>query len=46
VNTGVTGNQLRPAIAIGPQGRTLVVWEDDLNGNSTYQVALRGLHMP
>lgn len=46
VNSGTPGNQLRPAISVSPEGRVAVAWEDDLNGNSAYQIALRGLHLP
>jgi hypothetical protein len=46
VNTATPGNQLRPAVAVSPQGRTLIGWEDDLNGNSSYQIVTRALELP
>jgi hypothetical protein len=42
VNSQSAGQQLRPAIAMAPDGRFVVAWEDDPEGDGTFQVRARG----
>ena len=42
VNSVSTGQQLKPAIAMDGSGNFVVLWEDDKDGNGTYQVYARG----
>jgi hypothetical protein len=42
VNSVSTGQQLKPAIAMGPNGNFVVVWEDDKDNNGYYQIYARG----
>jgi hypothetical protein len=44
VNTVATGQQRRPAVAMAPDGRFVVAWEDDRQGNGREQVLVRGFH--
>lgn len=42
VNSVSAGQQLRPAIAVDANGRFVVAWEDDQDGNGSYQIMARG----
>jgi ABC-type transport system involved in cytochrome c biogenesis ATPase subunit len=44
VNTKSDGQQLKPAIAMAPNGDFVVVWEDDNNENRVYQIYARGFN--
>jgi hypothetical protein len=41
INVVETGQQLNPALAMAPDGRFVVVWEDD-GGDGKYQIKARG----
>ena len=38
VNQIANGQQLNPDIAMSPNGKYVIVWEDDSDGNNTYQL--------
>jgi predicted phosphodiesterase len=42
VNTVSTGQQLRPDVAMAPNGNFVVVWQDDRDQNGMYQIRARG----
>ncbi|MBQ9816562.1 MAG: metallophosphoesterase [Proteobacteria bacterium] len=42
VNSKADGQQLNPSIAMAPNGRFVVAWEDESNGASTPQIYIRG----
>ena len=44
VNSEASGQQLAPAIAVAPDGRFVVAWEDDQDGDDEPQVWVRGFH--
>jgi hypothetical protein len=44
VNTVATGQQLAPTVALAPDGRFVVAWQDDPESDDTYQVWFRGFH--
>ena len=43
VNEAATGQHRYPALATDGAGRVLVVWQDDTDGNGSYQIRARGL---
>jgi hypothetical protein len=43
VNTIATGQQLAPGVALDSTGALGVSWQDDLDGNGTYEVLARGV---
>jgi Calcineurin-like phosphoesterase len=42
VNTVSSGEQRHPDVAMDDQGNFVVVWEDDQDGNGSYQILARG----
>jgi len=46
VNTDATGQQLKPAVAMNRDGSFVVVWEDDMDKNTYYQILARGFDGP
>ncbi len=44
VNSVSTGQQLRPAIAMAPDGRFVVAWEDESQGAGSPQIFVRGFN--
>jgi hypothetical protein len=42
VNTNAAGQQLTPSVAVNPDGDFVVVWQDDTDGNGSYQIKARG----
>ena len=42
VNTLASGQQRSPAVAMDPSGRFVVLWEDDLEKNDSWEVLARG----
>jgi hypothetical protein len=44
VNTVAAGQQQHPDVAIDDSGRFVVVWEDDQDGNGSYQIMARGFN--
>lgn len=38
------GTQFHPAIAVAPDGRFVVAWDDDTDGNGLYQIHARGFY--
>jgi hypothetical protein len=38
VNADLRGQQLKPEVAMAPDGSFVVTWEDDRNENGTYQI--------
>jgi subtilisin family serine protease len=44
VNSTAKGQQLKPAVAMASDGRFVVVWEDDKDGNGYYQIKARGFN--
>lgn len=44
VNSTSNGQQLRPAVAMDDNGRFVVTWEDDQDGNGYYQILARGFY--
>ncbi len=44
VNAVDTGQQTRPAVAVSPDGRFAVAWEDDRDRDGDVQVWVRGYH--
>jgi len=44
VNSEASGQQRAPAIAVAPDGRFVVAWEDDQDGDGDPQVWVRGFH--
>lgn len=43
INSAADGQQLRPAVGVSSSGRVVVVWSDDRNRNSAYQIRARRL---
>ena len=44
VNSNSNGQQRHPQVAFGADGSQVVVWEDDQDGNGSYQIRARGLN--
>ena len=44
VNSVASGQQLKPAVAMTIDGKFVVVWEDDKDGNGYYQIYARGFN--
>ncbi|OGR04263.1 MAG: hypothetical protein A2284_00320 [Deltaproteobacteria bacterium RIFOXYA12_FULL_61_11] len=44
INGNQNGQQRHPAVAVDRDGRAVVVWEDDTDGNGVFQVKARGFH--
>jgi hypothetical protein len=44
VNLNINGNQKSPQIAMNNAGDFVVVWEDDQDGNSIYNIYMRGFN--
>ena len=44
VNSAEAGQQLEPAVAMEPGGGFVVVWEDDQDGNGSYEIMARGFN--
>ncbi len=44
VNSVATGQQFNPEIAMAPDGKFVVAWEDYSNGNDTPQIFIRGFN--
>jgi hypothetical protein len=44
VNIDTDGQQLAPAVAMAPNGDFIVAWEDDKDGNGTFQIYARGFN--
>ncbi len=44
VNTTATGQQTRPSVAMAPDGRFVIAWEDDRASDGHGQVWFRGFH--
>ena len=44
INSVSTGQQLNPDVAMSPDGRFTVVWEDDTDKNGDYQIVIRGFY--
>lgn len=44
VNTNSAGQQLDPSIAMDAAGNFVVTWEDDQDGNDSYQILARGFN--
>jgi len=44
VNPAGSGNQLAPKVAMDENGKFVVVWEDDTDGNDVYQIYARGFY--
>jgi hypothetical protein len=42
VNENATGQQTAPDVAVMNDGRIVVVWQDDTNGNGFFQIKVRG----
>jgi len=42
VNTADDGEQRNPDVAVDDSGRFVIVWEDDQDGNGSYQILARG----
>lgn len=42
VNTTLTGTQTNPDIAMAPNGRFVIVWEDDVDMDNSYEIKARG----
>jgi hypothetical protein len=42
VNRNSRGQQLRPAVTLGPDGRFVVAWQDDLEKNGVWEILARG----
>ncbi len=42
VNTVADGNQINPAVGVAANGNFVVVWQDDADGNGSYQIKARG----
>ncbi|WP_298303440.1 RHS repeat domain-containing protein [uncultured Erythrobacter sp.] len=45
VNSIGAGQQLKPQIGMADNGRFVVVWEDDADGNGHYEVEMRGFYV-
>lgn len=44
VNSVADGQQIRPAIAMDGSGRFVIAWQDDKDGNGTYQILARSFN--
>lgn len=44
VNSVSSGQQFRPAVAMDDNGRFVVAWEDDQDGNGVFQILARGFN--
>jgi hypothetical protein len=44
VNTISAGQQLRPHVSVARDGRFVVVWQDDSDGNGSFQIRVRGFN--
>ena len=44
VNENSSGQQLKPAVAMAPDGSFVVTWEDDNNNNNIYQIYAAGFN--
>ncbi len=44
INTDLPGDQLRPDIAMDPNGSFVVTWQDDRDNNGVFQIHARGFY--